>query len=304
MIGFDYELVYGCVPLIEGPIAFFEERKSRWPPNAVERLFDEHASKTWAELAVLIGSAERVELWIDPDPNAQLKLLQLLPWIAGRRDLAVKTSLFQLDIRLGELPPEETRRINPTLSPITSRNENLARAGWQAFGQATPEAWCNLLKRKDVTELSMLHRSILRVLQELPETRSGLSSTQRKVLTLIANGAATPLAIYSDASMNFGNSMYSYWRHGEILDELARCNVPAIAGLPNEVFSMELHDDAERLRRYQRSTISLTDFGVALLAGEADFAALNSVDRWWGGTRLTNENLWRWDEGSGALLAP
>jgi hypothetical protein len=31
-----------------------------------------------------------------------------------------------------------------------------------------------------------------------------------------------------------------------------------------------------------------------------------SIDahRWWGGTELTNEHLWRWDTTNGALIAP
>ncbi len=36
---------------------------------------------------------------------------------------------------------------------------------------------------------------------------------------------------------------------------------------------------------------------------ESDFADLrhNPIDRWWGGTQLTNDNLWRWNP---MLIAP
>jgi len=304
VIGFDHDLLCGCVPLVEEPIQFFETRKSLWPNDAVDRFFDEHAAETWADLGVAIDSAERVELWIDPDPNSQLKLLQLLASIASGSQWVGKTNLFQLDVRLGELPPEVSRRIKPTLAPITSHNTNLARTGWHAFRQPTPEAWWRLKDRDDLTELPMLRDAVLRVLQELPDSQSGLSLTQKKILSLIADGATSPLDVYSDVSMNFGNSVFGYWRHAEMLEELARCEVPAVSGLPQDVFSYELHDDASRLRRYQRSAISLTDFGVALLVGKNDFAAHNRIDRWWGGTRLTNQTLWRWDESSGVLVSP
>ncbi|WP_283848772.1 hypothetical protein [Bradyrhizobium brasilense] len=37
---------------------------------------------------------------------------------------------------------------------------------------------------------------------------------------------------------------------------------------------------------------------------ELDFSQYNTIHRWWGGTELTNERLWRWDAESRALVAP
>ena len=45
---------------------------------------------------------------------------------------------------------------------------------------------------------------------------------------------------------------------------------------------------------YLRSELSLTEFGKAILAHKEDFSRHNPIDRWWGGTRLTNDRLWRW----------
>lgn len=224
--------------------------------------------------------------------------------MASRSQWMSKTRLFHLDVRLGELPPEVSGLIKPTFAPISLHSISLARAGWYAFGQPTPEAWWRLTERDDLAEFPMLPDAVLRILQELPDSRSGLGQTQKKILALIANGAARPLDVYSDVSMNFGNSIFGYWQHGEMLEELARCEIPAVSGLPLDVFSYELHDDAERLRHYQKSSISLTEFGVELLTGKNDFAAHNSISRWWGGTRLTNQTLWRWNESSGVLVSP
>ena len=38
-----------------------------------------------------------------------------------------------------------------------------------------------------------------------------------------------------------------------------------------------------------------TEFGKAILAHNEDFSRHNPIDRWWGGTRLTNDRLWRWN---------
>jgi hypothetical protein len=50
-----------------------------------------------------------------------------------------------------------------------------------------------------------------------------------------------------------------------------------------------------------RSRLSLTEFGEAIVAHKEDFSRHNPIDRWWGGTRLTNDRMWRWNP---VLIAP
>ena len=40
--------------------------------------------------------------------------------------------------------------------------------------------------------------------------------------------------------------------------------------------------------------LSLAEFGKAVLAHREDFSRHNPIDRWWGGTHLTNDRLWRY----------
>lgn len=54
----------------------------------------------------------------------------------------------------------------------------------------------------------------------------------------------------------------------------------------------------------RRSRLLLTDFGKAVLAGRDNFCSHNPIRRWWGGTLLTNERLWRWNPQSRSLVAP
>lgn len=67
---------------------------------------------------------------------------------------------------------------------------------------------------------------------------------------------------------------------------------------------MELHDDRERHRRYSQSKLSLTQFGKAILENKEDFSGHNPIHRWWGGTELNSDRLWRWDAVDRALVAP
>ena len=67
---------------------------------------------------------------------------------------------------------------------------------------------------------------------------------------------------------------------------------------------MEMHDDRSRHQRYNKSKLSLTPVGEAILAERDDFSRHNPIRRWWGGTELTNDRLWRWDGAKRALIAP
>jgi hypothetical protein len=62
-----------------------------------------------------------------------------------------------------------------------------------------------------------------------------------------------------------------------------------------------MHDVKGRFDRYKQSRLSLTPLGKAILAGAEDFSRHNPIHRWWGGTELTNDRLWRWDP---VLIAP
>ena len=45
-------------------------------------------------------------------------------------------------------------------------------------------------------------------------------------------------------------------------------------------------------------------FGKAILLQAEDFSRHNPIHRWWGGTELTNDRLWRWDPERRTLIAP
>ena len=86
-----------------------------------------------------------------------------------------------------------------------------------------------------------------------------------------------------------------------LLEGLAHGPRPAVAGLDDELRTLAREDFRGRDPAYLRSRLGLTEFGKAVLAHKADFSRHNPIDRWWGGTHLTNDNLWRWNP---TLVAP
>jgi hypothetical protein len=75
---------------------------------------------------------------------------------------------------------------------------------------------------------------------------------------------------------------------------------PAVKGLDGAPFIGETGMD----QAYFQSVLRLTPFGEEVVAGRADRAAHNTIDRWWGGTHLTKDALWRFDAGAQRLIAP
>ncbi len=74
-----------------------------------------------------------------------------------------------------------------------------------------------------------------------------------------------------------------------------------IEGLEGAPFSP---GEAASKSHYFGSELRLTAFGEAVLEGREDNAALNRIDRWWGGTHLANDRLRRFDAEAGRLIAP
>jgi hypothetical protein len=70
--------------------------------------------------------------------------------------------------------------------------------------------------------------------------------------------------------------------------------VPALAGL-DKARTLSRENLRYRVTAYQRCHLSITDCGRALLRHQEDFSRHNPIDRWWGGTRLTNDRMWRWN---------
>jgi hypothetical protein len=177
------------------------------------------------------------------------------------------------------------------------------RLAWKAWLAPTPQAWFDLLA-KDLSVLPRLRRSVMELLEELPERETGLGATEHRMLELLSGRKASPRGLFPGYKHRNKRRVFYYWEVGDLLDGLVHCPAPAIDGLNEGPFTMELHDDRERLRRYGKSGLSLTALGKAIAAQTEDFSRHNPIHRWWGGTELNNDRLWRWDTANRVLVAP
>ena len=230
-------------------------------------------------------------------------LLWLLNYWRARTTATPMLVLRQADAAVGGQEPEQLAKLDLPGVEITGDHLELASLAWRAYRAPTPQAWFNLLNT-DLSPLPRLRSCVLALLDELPNQATDLGATEARILELISSGDALPYDVFPGHEKPNKRRVFHYWEIGLLLDGLARCLVPAVSGLDEGPFSLEMHRDQTRHERYKRSRLSLTDLGKAVLAGREDFRRYNPIRRWWGGTEVTNQRLWRWNSDSRTLVAP
>ncbi len=310
VIPFGLRLVWGPLPAdveLASLLAARPARNDSAPPNwlnVIARRHRQDIEPRGLDLIAFCATCESVELWVDPVPNAQLMLVWLLSSFRGH-DAAARLRLIQSNVAIGNKEPGELAHWMPDPIAVTSDHIEMADRAWRAWRAPTPEPWFDLLTL-DLSPLPQLRRAVQALLEELPWSGSGLGATEMRLLQLIEEdeGAARPPDLFPGHRQRNERRVYDYWPVGDLLDRLAHCPSPALTGLAEGPFTVEMHEDPARYARYEQSKLSLTRLGETILAGHDDFNAHNPIRRWWGGTELRNDRLWRWDRASGALIAP
>jgi hypothetical protein len=231
----------------------------------------------------------------------------LLLWLLDhwRRNVTTAESNFTLrplQLTVGDIDPRDFARPYPFVEEIEPHEFKLASRAWRAYRAPTPQKWFDLHKA-NLVALPQLGPCVTALLEELPSPASGLGATEKQILKLVARGGLQPLDILGYRNRH-KLPVYDYWEVGVLLDGLARCEEPAVTRLDEGPFSLEMHDDSSRFERYKQSRLSLTEFGKAVLGGDENFRRHNRIDRWWGGTHLTDDRLWLWDAEAFSLIAP
>jgi hypothetical protein len=159
----------------------------------------------------------------------------------------------------------------------------------------------------DLSPLPQLRNAVLMLLAELPATCTGLGATQMGLLELVNSrkqrrlNVAINTLVYLNGMLR---SVFNYWETSALLEPLAFGPAPAFSGLHPELQTVAPGNFRRRDELHKESRLVLTALGEAILIGRDDYSRHNPIHRWWGGTELTNANLWRWDPVAQALIAP
>jgi len=231
--------------------------------------------------------AKNVVLWFEHDLYDQLQLVEALALL---HRAGATPELIVVDSFLGSLTAVELEALWP--SRVAASPAVLAEAAraWDAFRAPEPTA----LAGWQGNELAFLGAALRRLLEELPSVPDGLSATERRALAAVAGGARTPPAAFVAAQRMeeapFLGDTWFYRALTALGDGPARL-LETADGQPLPA-PPPLGDGA----RFALLELRLTSNGERVLRGEADRVELLGIDRWLGGTHVTTENLWRWDQ--------
>jgi len=287
-------------PVVAGPLAVcsaervaYLSRRFRLPVAEVADTFAERDGIVQAHAAF-----DRIELWFEHDLYDQLQLMQVLAFFAdaGRSD---GVTLVQADDFLGAQTAGTILRFAERGGhDISGADLATARGVWTDITAPTPEAIAARVARPH-PGFPFLVPALHRFLQELPAPGSGLGRTEQTALDGIETGTTQPPRLFQQTILQEEAAFMGDWSFFHLLDDLAFCEVPLIAGLAPPA-TAEI-DDAARFRDVH---LEMTMAGEDVLAGEEDHLALNGLDRWWGGTRLTGRDVWRYDRAAHVLVPP
>jgi hypothetical protein len=295
-----FKFAWGPLPSADELAAYFDPlpsddgpRSSHWSDFASR--WDQSENRSYGNLALaeFCQIYERVELWFDTRPQNQLELIWLLDYFHSHPDAVPRLKLRLLNLDLIGIPKQGLGEWRPPLVDITEKELATASAVWQAYRATTPEACFRQLSR-DLSALPLLRPVLLELLDELPSATTGLGATEMRMLELIGRGYSLTNDLFILERLR-QTRIFDESQHGYLLEGLAFGPKPAVSGLSDALRTLSRENSEDREKAYQRSQLLLTDFGRAVLAHKEDFSRHNPIDRWWGGTHLTNDHLWRYD---------
>ena len=256
-------------------------------PEEIEKSFIERD-----ELLKSFEEFEKVILWFEHDLYDQLQILQILDWFYENNKNGVKLSLICTDKYLGPLSPSEMNGLFKYEEPVTEKHLLLSSKAWSAFRSSSPEEWAGLLNT-DTSALPFLEGAVVRLLEEYPSVFNGLSCTAQQALKIIAEGERFPAKIFGRSQeledrMFLGDS--SFW---DILQELLDSK-PALLALSQ---GRELSPPVTKGQE-----LTITSFGLEVVAGKRSWLETSTLDRWIGGVHLQANNIWCWNSDSGSIV--
>jgi hypothetical protein len=247
-------------------------------------------------LAAALASHEPVVLWFEHDLFDQLQLIQILSVVHGGADVeAILADRF-----LGAMEADELAALWPARAPVSRAQLALAGHAWDAVRAPDPEA-IEALLTTHTAALPHLRAALRRHLEELPGVGDGLGRIERQALEALAAGARTPHAVFlatqrAEEAPFLGDTWM--WSRLYELGQGERRLVQTTDAAP-----LDPPPPLSGADGFPRRELQLTDAGRAVLAGEADRAALLPLDRWVGGIHVTGpEPAWRWDRAIGRAV--
>ncbi|SFV59361.1 hypothetical protein MNB_SV-13-185 [hydrothermal vent metagenome] len=217
---------------------------------------------------------KKIILWFEHDLYDQLQMLQILSWFQSNNIGNIKLNLISTDRYFIESSSHEIRELLNYEEKISKEHLELAQKAWLAFTASNPLAWFKLLD-EDLHLFPFLKDTIIRMLEEYPNTRNGLSKSEHQALLTISKGIRNPNEIFQNCQKSEKRKFMGKIIFWKILDDFIENRL---------IYSQK-----------NGQILQITKQGQQVLKGEINYLHIKPIKRWIGGTKLTNDNVWCWN---------
>jgi Domain of unknown function (DUF1835) len=157
-------------------------------------------------LELALAEDRHIVLWFEHDLYDQLQLLQILALASETGFDPEHVELLNVGsfegkpdfAGLGELDPPELESLWPLRRPLTREQVELGVTAWTAVTSPEPTA-IERLVAGETSALPFLAGALRRLLEELPDTRTGLSRSERQLLKVLQAGPRTPPEVFIES---------------------------------------------------------------------------------------------------------
>ncbi|MCE2902501.1 MAG: DUF1835 domain-containing protein [Gemmatimonas sp.] len=260
-----------------------------------------------------VGAGDEVVLWFEPDLYDQLQLLQVLARLAGRpAHTRPALTIAPADCYLGPLAPEKFAPLYRNRRPMQDSDLAIAASAWEAFTAATPDALLAITDRLDLEvkarayayddaeRLPHLVAALRRQLEEYPDTKAGLSRSERQLCEALAPGTITLAKLFAAQQTAESWVWLGDWSFAWYVQRLSDCAHPLVVHTNGSRVIAPLRE-ADGKAFWERP-VQLTPLGHDVVRDRADHVRLNGIDRWIGGVQCNVSRHWRWDPHRHALV--
>jgi hypothetical protein len=253
-----------------------------------------------------VGPGDEVVCWFEPDLFDQLQLIQVLARLARRApDARPRLTICPADCYLGPLQPEKFVPLYQARRELQPIDLEQSRVAWEAFTATTPDALLQVTDRldrevsgrtyanDDAVRLPHLVGALRRQLEEYPDTKGGLSRTERQLCEVLAVGAL-PLGKLFTAHQSAESWVWlGDWSFAWYVQRLSDCAHPIVVHANGSRVIAPLRDTDGKA--FWDRVVQLTPLGQDVVRDRADLLKANGIDRWIGGVHCTTSRHWRWD---------
>ena len=236
-------------------------------------------------------SAKTIVFWVWPHLSNQLLLLFLLDWYQKNN---YEGELLWVDASDKPERTDEDYVGSLNNSEKTFSTEQLIYADriWYALRQNTPEELISILKEGN-EYFPHLNEALWRYIEELPDSATGLSLQQYRVLESVQSGYQSPHSIYKFVHKHEKYFIAGDWSLWRVIAEMINAKHPLIETVDGKPFSYPPVDISDE---FDKQNFSLTKIGEQVLNAEISNLDLNGRDRHWGALEFSGNKYWQYDK--------